>query len=163
MNINILHVAYTAKVLATQLTERFSKTGKKSALVITSSGLGLFPCAGCISYSCGKAFDHNLALGLNVEFAGKVDVISYNAGMVDTPFLRDEDVRKNQSFMMITPSIAASSCLRDIGYQAATTGALKHAMTAAIRPPYWVFSRMFNKMSPEIYKKEKEREAKANQ
>ena len=90
MNINILHVAYTAKVLATQLTSRFEKKGKKAALIITSSGLGLFPCAGCISYSCGKAFDHYLALGLNVEFAGKVDVMSYNAGMVNTPFIRDE-------------------------------------------------------------------------
>lgn len=94
MTLNILSVIYPAKVLTSQLLERFEKTGKKSAMIITSSGLGLFPCAGCIAYSCGKAFDDFLARGLHVEFKGKVDVISYNAGMVSTPFIRDEDVKK---------------------------------------------------------------------
>ena len=159
MNINILHVIYTAKVLTNQLVSRFEQKGKKTALIITSSGLGLFPCAGCISYSCGKAFDHYLALGLNVEFAGKVDVISYNAGMVNTPFMRDPEARKKNSSMMIPPETAASTCFRDLGYQEATTGALKHS-TSYMMPPQKVISKFFFKMSKDIYKKEKERVAK---
>ena len=159
ININILHVAYSAKVLATQLVTRFEKTGKKSALVITSSGLGLFPCAGCIAYSCGKAFDHYLALGLSVEFAGKVDVLSYNAGMVNSPFQRNEDVQKNMQNMMITPDAAATACFRDVGYQEATGGAFKHCVGNYLTPPR-LASKSFFKMSPDIYKEEMERQAR---
>lgn len=93
MTMNILHVIYTAKVLTSQLMSRFEKTGKKAAMVITSSGLGLFPVAGCLAYSAGKGFDDFMARGLHVEFKDKVDVISYNAGMVNTPFIRDDDIK----------------------------------------------------------------------
>lgn len=61
-------MAYTAKVLAPQQVERFEKTGKKSGMMIVSSGAGKFPTAGFSVYSATKAFDHFVATGLGVEF-----------------------------------------------------------------------------------------------
>ena len=160
ININILHVAYCAKVLATQLVSRFEITGKKTGLIITSSQVGLAPTAGTIAYSCGKAFDHYLALGLGVEFAGKVDVISYNPGGVNTPFLRDDELRKEIQAIMISPELAASTCFRDLGYQESTMGAFKHYFINWMTPSQKLLSKQFYKMSVDIYKKEKERELK---
>lgn len=128
VTINILHVIYTAKVLTSQILERVSRTGKKVGMVITSSGLGLYPMAGALAYSCGKGFDDFIARGLHVEFAGKVDVISYNAGMVNTPFIRDEDTKTQMQGMMITPDEAAASCFRDLGLSDNTKGAFKHSV-----------------------------------
>ena len=124
-------------------------------MVITSSGLGLYPIAGTIAYSAGKAFDDFMARGLHVEFKGKIDVISYNAGMVNTPFIRDDDVKKQSAGMMITPEQAAASCLRDLGYSSNTKGAFKHSVGDLFPQPYASMSKFFFKMSPEIYLKEK--------
>lgn len=49
----------------------------KSALLITSSGLGERPIAGVITYSACKSFAGFIAEGLNYEFKGKIDVINY--------------------------------------------------------------------------------------
>jgi short-subunit dehydrogenase len=69
------------------MIERFDRTGKKSAILVTTSGLGLFPCAGMLAYSSCKSFANNLAEGLNFELKDKIDVISYQAGMVNTKLL----------------------------------------------------------------------------
>ena len=53
-----------------------------------------------LTYSACKAFANNLAEGLNFELKGKVDVISYQSGMVDTKLLK---VPYKSSLMMITP------------------------------------------------------------
>ena len=59
--INSGHVFYTAKVMAHQLSERYEKKNIKSAIVVTSSGMGARPVAGQITYSACKGFVSALA------------------------------------------------------------------------------------------------------
>ena len=59
------------------MVDRCEKKGKKSAILVTTSGLGLFPCTGFLAYSSCKSFANNLAEGLNFELKDKIDVISY--------------------------------------------------------------------------------------
>ena len=101
ININVLHVIYCAKVLTSHLVAHHDSTGKKGALIILSSLQALFACAGCTTYSATKVFDHYLAQGLAVELAGKVDVMSYIPGLVDTPFIRDKQLKKDRQSMMV--------------------------------------------------------------
>ena len=61
VNINILHVAYGARVLLPQMVARKEQTGKKSAMIITSSGLGSKPIPGFLAYSATKSFANFLA------------------------------------------------------------------------------------------------------
>jgi short-subunit dehydrogenase len=65
-------------------------------MMIVSSGAGKFPTAGFSVYSATKAFDHFVACGLGVEFEGKIDVMSYTPGMVDTKLIPDEEIKKNK-------------------------------------------------------------------
>lgn len=57
VNINALQPAYLSKVLVNQLQAR----KQRSAMIITSSGLGEFPASGFITYSASKAFASYLA------------------------------------------------------------------------------------------------------
>ena len=50
---------------------------KRSAIVVTSSGMGGAPTPGILSYSSSKSFSSFLAEGLNIELKSKVDVISF--------------------------------------------------------------------------------------
>lgn len=59
----------------------------KSAIIVTSSGLGAIPLSGTVTYSATKSFASFVAEGLNYELAGKVDVLSYQAGEVTTKML----------------------------------------------------------------------------
>jgi short-subunit dehydrogenase len=91
IRINLLHVVYTAKVLASKMINRFDVHKQKCGMAIVSSGLGLNPIAGCIAYSASKGFVSFLAQGLNVEFNGKIDVLCYHAGLIKTKFIKEMD------------------------------------------------------------------------
>ena len=84
VNVNALHVVYSAKVILPLLLKRHEKTGAKSALVVVSSGLGARPIPGFLGYSASKSLVSLIAEGLNYELQGKVDVMSYQAGEVRT-------------------------------------------------------------------------------
>jgi short-subunit dehydrogenase len=118
VNVNALQVAYVIKTLADQLIER----NQKSAIVVTSSGLAAQPFAGHITYSAAKSFASYLAEGLNFEFKGKVDVLSYQAGEVATKMLN----RFKEDSRTITPDRAAEACFRDLGYESMTRGSFRH-------------------------------------
>lgn len=83
-------------------------------MIIVSSGVGLAPIAGFTIYSATKAFDHFVACGLGVEFEGKIDVMSYTPGMVDTKLIPDEEMKKNK-FLCIPSELSAQTSLRDLG------------------------------------------------
>ena len=98
VNVNALHVLYSAKVILPILLERYDKIGAKSALIVVSSGLGSKPIPGFLGYSATKSLVSYLAEGLNYELEGKVDVMSYQAGEVKTKMM----AHVKQSFRFIT-------------------------------------------------------------
>ena len=53
---------------------------KRSAIVVTSSGLGKIPVAGTTVYAATKAFVSSFAQGLRYEVEDKIDVIDWAAG-----------------------------------------------------------------------------------
>ena len=57
VNVNAIHPIYLSKVLLNQLLKRT----KRSAIVVTSSGLGSVPIPGTIIYSASKSFSSFLA------------------------------------------------------------------------------------------------------
>ncbi len=73
VTINALHPVYLSKALLDQMLAR----EKRSAIVVTSSGLGSAPIPGILAYSMSKSFSSFLAEGLNVELKNKVDVLSF--------------------------------------------------------------------------------------
>jgi short-subunit dehydrogenase len=105
VTVNSLHAIYTVKILVKQLLARFDEDGIKSGIMITSSGFGKIPICGFLPYSCSKTFVSFLAKGLNIELAGKVDVMAYEAGMVVTKFI--EGVKSKADCHTIWPKDAA--------------------------------------------------------
>ena len=87
VNVNALHVIYMSKLMVTQFLKRHETKGLKSAIIVTSSGLGAIPVSGTVTYSATKSFASFVAEGLNYELAGKIDVLSYQAGEVTTKML----------------------------------------------------------------------------
>ena len=77
MNVNALHVIYTAKALVNQLVDRYDNKKKKSGLIVVSTGLAAFPVCGLLTYSASKSLATFIGEGLNYELEGKVDVLSY--------------------------------------------------------------------------------------
>ena len=63
VQINVVHTTYTARVMLNQLLSR----GKRSAIVVTSSSLGLLPLSGIAAYSASKAYGSTLAQALSFE------------------------------------------------------------------------------------------------
>jgi len=67
------------------LIERFDKTGKPSAIFVTSSLAATMPVCGVLTYSASKAFASFISQGLNFELKDKkIDVMDYQAGNVAT-------------------------------------------------------------------------------
>ena len=122
---NALHVIYSAKVILPLLLDRYKSTGTKSALIVTSSGMGSRPIPGFTVYSATKSLVSFIAEGLHYELEGKVDVMSYQAGEVKTKMMAG--MRENYLRMTSVQS-AVSSCFRDIGYTPLTYGAFRHEL-----------------------------------
>lgn len=124
VNVNVLHVIYTLKVLINQILERQATTGIKSGIIVTSSGLAAFPMPGFAVYSATKTFDSFIAQGLNYELSGRADVLCYEAGMVRTKFVKSDRAHTRG----IAPETAAYCGLRDLGSMTVTNGSIHHEM-----------------------------------
>lgn len=60
------------------------KRESRSAIVVTSSGLGAAPLAGNVCYSSSKAFSTWFAQALHFEAKEKIDVLAWECGEVST-------------------------------------------------------------------------------
>jgi short-subunit dehydrogenase len=95
------------------MLERVEKTGKKSAIIVTSSIASFVPCPGCNIYFASKAFASFFAKGLAFEVKGKIDVIDFTPGGVSTNLLPS----KFRDPLTITSARAAEVCFRDLGIE----------------------------------------------
>ena len=86
-------------------------------MVITSSGLGGKPSPGFVTYSSSKTFSSFLGQGLNYELKDKIDVLSFECGVVSTK-LNKAKVENT----VITTADATKECLRHLGYESLTYG-----------------------------------------
>jgi len=87
MNIKALQPMYLAKVLVNQLMAR----EERSAIVVTSSGLGSRPIAGCVTYSAANACSSFMAQALSYELKkSNVDVMDWEAGPAGTKMFPEE-------------------------------------------------------------------------
>ena len=154
VQVNATHVAYTIKTLSAQMLAR----KKKSAIIVTSSGMAAKPFAGHTAYAAAKSFASYMAEGLNFEFKGKIDVMSYQAGEVATKMLG----RYVPDRRTITPERAAESCFRDLGLYPMTRGAFRHDVGNWLIDvlPIRIVNPFLFKMSKVILKKFRDREAK---
>ena len=140
--INTIHVIYTAKVLLPQLKTRAQK-GVRSGVMVTSSGLGIRPTAGTITYSASKSFVGFLARGLNYECKNNgVDFLSFYAGEVSTKMLNNRPA----GLTVISAERAADASLRDLGLENHTRGSKRHEIFTHIFdsiPLSWMQALMF--------------------
>ena len=133
---NTLHPIYTAKVLVDQMLAR----GKLSAIVITSSGLGINPVPGVITYSSSKSFVSFLGVGLSYELEGKIDCMSWTLGMTDTKLLSMPN--KNNNPLIASRKEAVDGMLRDLGRERITKGCKKHELALSAYAKSDSFARM---------------------
>ena len=126
---------------------------ERSAIVIVSSGLGSRPIGGVTTYSAAKGCATYLAQALSYEVKDKIDVMSWEAGMSATNFIKgNEEMKKN----LETPSKSVDGMLKDIGRERLTYGSFGHdwanwlffAMPAPIVVPF------MTNMFCDVYRKE---------
>lgn len=120
--VNAVHPLYLLKVMISQLVQRYELRKLKSAVVITSSIAGQYDFPGVATYSSVKAMVTHLAKCLNYEFKGKIDIMSYNPGMVTTKMSN----AKQTSMKTISEDRSAQVAFQDIGYMDETSGSLRH-------------------------------------
>jgi short-subunit dehydrogenase len=94
-----------------------------SAMVVTASGLGAIPVAGCTDYSAAKSFATFLMQGLNYELKGKIDCMAWQSGKVATKMNGD----KADGSHCVEPRVAVKGMLRDLGRDDLTYGCAPHA------------------------------------
>ena len=130
---------------------------KRSAIVVTSSALAMYPMSGILPYSMSKSFSSFLAEGLNIELKEKVDVMSFQPGEVQTKLLGD---RKTA----VTVQQASKGCLRDLGTTDLTYGAFTHDKQMRMTPRFFlpVFQRILFRYSAQGLKNYRERIIKDN-
>lgn len=98
---------YLAKVLVNQLIAR----EERSAIVVTSSGLGCRPIAGCLTYCAANACSSFMAQALSFELKkSQVDVMSWEAGVAGTKMFPEE---KRAKMTKVGPCVDAM--LKDLG------------------------------------------------
>lgn len=152
VNTEVLHVIYLLKALLNQLLAR----PKRSGIVITSSSLAITPIAGFITHSAAKVFSSYLGQALNLELKDKIDVLSYECGMVRTKQL-DSDI----GGPAVVPAARATwGCLRDLGTFPMTYGAFRHEVFAWIVPTY-IMKRAFISVGTKILEKTRKQQAAA--
>ena len=123
MTINALHPMYTAKVMVSQMAAR----KERSAIVVTSSGLGGRPVAGCVTYSSAKACSSYMAQALSYELQTNIDVMSWEAGSAGTKMFPAE---KRAKMHPVGPAV--DGMLRDLGRERLSYGSYKHDKMASI-------------------------------
>lgn len=126
VTINALHPIYLIKALLPKLLAR----EKRSAILITSSGLGSLPVPGIMTYSAAKSFSSFLGEALHIELKDKVDVISFQCGEVHTKLLGSS----RKGFSVISTERATGGSLRDLGSRSVTHGAFAHEVSMFMMP-----------------------------
>ena len=132
LQINSKHVVYLMKIFANKLIDRHTKQGTKSAIIVTSSMASTFPMAGHDTYCASKTFASYMAVGLNFELQGKVDVLSYEPAGVATKMLQGKKDKYKGDFITCSTDRAADVCVRDLGNTSATTGAFRHVLLVGL-------------------------------
>lgn len=89
--------------------------------MVTSSLLGCNPIPGFTVYSSAKAMISFLAQGLHHELDGRIDVIRFEIGVVNTKFGEGEMFEKAEK-----PHKTAACGLRDVGHSDVTNGSFGH-------------------------------------
>jgi len=144
VSVNALQPIYCAKVLLPIMLKRANR-GQRSAIVVTSSGLGGRPVAGTITYSAAKAFSSFLAQGLSYELEEQnVDVLSWECGPTQTKMMRGRKGAK-----LLSPEAAVKGMLRDLGKERLTYGVLKNDRSSSLfmaMPSGFINRMMFKAM-----------------
>ena len=96
---------------------------KRSAIVVTSSGLGMIPVAGTAIYAATKAYDSSFAQALSYELEDKIDVIDWPCGEVRTRLLGDYGAKYPRA---VSPELAVKGLLGSIGHDRVTWGPRTH-------------------------------------
>lgn len=122
MQVNAVHCLYTMKVMSKQLLDRADTFKRKSGVIMTSSIAHTVPLCGLSTYSSVKAFTTHLAKCLNYEFKGKIDVMSYNPGVVTTKMSRASQTSRKT----ISEKRAADVAFKDLGCEVSSAGSFRH-------------------------------------
>lgn len=151
ISVNAVHVLFLLKVMINQLVKRYELRKLPSAVVITSSVAGQYPLCGISTYSAVKTFATHLAKCLNYEFRGKVDIMSYNPGMVTTKMSN----AKQTNSKVISEDRAAEVAFKDIGCTDETSGSFRHDIRRLmlINWPMYLTQRDMMKSSWTVYKR----------
>lgn len=136
---------YTAKVLLKQILAR----KERSAIVVTSSGLGGRPIPGCVTYSAAKACSSFMAQALNYELKDKVDVLSWEAGVAGTKMFPPDQRAKKPPV-----GLGVDGMLKDIGYETLSYGGSTNDWKCSLfqnAPNFALYPMMFKGMSKSYY------------
>jgi len=129
----------------------------RSAIVVTSSGLGHQPVSGNAAYSAAKAFSSWFAQALHFEVKDKIDVMSWECGEVSTK-MRNAPANGTS---ILTTDQAINGALRDIGKEYMTMGAFRHGFMHSLFlwMPVTARNMMMYKVSIMVYKRKQKEEA----
>lgn len=124
---------------------------ERSAIVVTSSGLGVRPFAGVATYSAAKACSSFMAQALNYELKDKIDVMSWESGAAGTKFFPEEQRAK-----MVPLGKAVDGMLRDLGHESITSGTLPHDWAVGFLKfaPFTTVQKMLYVAFTNTYRKE---------
>mmetsp|Transcript_6368 Transcript_6368/g.8259 ORF Transcript_6368/g.8259 Transcript_6368/m.8259 type:complete len:151 (-) Transcript_6368:148-600(-) len=118
VGINALQPIYLTKVLLPQMIKRETR----SAILVTSSGMGSQPVSGIVAYTASKAFSTWFASALHFEVKDKIDVMAWECGEVATNL---RPVPANNA-NVLTVDAATKGALRDLGKEHVTCGDFRH-------------------------------------
>lgn len=121
LNINVIHVYYTMKILSERMLKR---EGKKSALIAVSSLAAMRPIPMSVAYSAQKIFVTYLTRGMALEMGHKIDLLSFNPAEVATKLIFKD--KSQAGGTIVTVDKAVKSCFRDMGHTDVTFGAFSH-------------------------------------
>jgi short-subunit dehydrogenase len=122
INVNSLSVVYMTKCLLNKMLTRVEETGKRSAIIVTSSIASLCPSPGATIYHASKVFASFFAEGLAFEVKDKIDVINYIPAGVETKMVPTEF----RDSLTIPSARAAEVCFRDLGVETSSMGSFRH-------------------------------------
>eukprot|EP00347_Sterkiella_histriomuscorum_P006094 403354090 len=116
MDVNLMPATILTKLLMNQMLNR--KNGLRSAILFNTSVQAVTQMAGTATYGATKVFLDYLSKALSHENRHKMDVLSFQCGLVSTNFIG----KQSKTLTVITPQQAAYCALRDLGFEFQTNG-----------------------------------------
>ena len=149
-NLNGLHVVYMAKALLQKLMSR--EGGRRSALIVTSSGLAKIPMPGIQTYCVTKIMVSRFCQSLAEEVRDKnVDVMAWECGPVQTK------LNPNKGMLNVPVGKAVAQAFNKVGLESLTYGPLSFELSQApmqyVTPFIPLFARAVVKKTREIHEK----------